>query len=209
MWWKFLIVALCGYLLGSINPAIIVSKLFMKQDIRKMGSGNAGSTNALRTMGGWKAAVVIAGDILKTVIASLIGQLVLGGTDLTAGASGRLIGGVFTLVGHVFPLYFGFKGGKAVLASAAMVLCFDPRVFILAISLFFVVVLLTRYVSLGSMVGVVAWATLMIFFYPNDPVYVVIAWIVAAGVILLHRKNIVRLLNGTESKFGEKKKAGA
>lgn len=206
IWWKWLIVAVLAYLIGSINPAIIVCRKSMGCDIRKLGSGNAGSTNAFRTMGTKRALAVMTGDILKTMLAALVGQLIFGWMNLDAGAAGRLLGGLFAMVGHIFPVYYKFKGGKGVVATGITMLMFDLRLFLIAFSIFLITAFLTRYVSLGSILAVISLAILTTLFYPGKFFYIIAISITAALIIFMHRGNIVRLVKGTESKFYFKKK---
>lgn len=193
----FVIVAITAYLLGSFNFAIIVSKLLLKSDIRSHGSGNAGATNALRTMGVKKSLFVIAGDIAKCAIAVTIGYMLMG--DL-----GRLIGGLFVMIGHIFPLYFDFKGGKGVLTGATMLFFFDIRVALIAIGLFAIVFYFTRFVSLGSMIGAASFPITTLIFY-DDTTIRLLALFMALAVIVMHRANIRRLIAGKEKKFKVKK----
>lgn len=195
---NFAIIAICGYLLGSLSFAIIVSKLTLGKDIRDYGSGNAGLTNSYRTMGGKKTLLVLLGDIGKGAAAVAIGALL-------GGPVGKLIGGIFVILGHMFPLYFGFRGGKGVLVGATMLALFDWRVFCIAIGLFFVSVILTRWVSLGSILGAISFPITTYLFY-HDPVLTAMAFGMAAAVIFMHRANIGRILTGTENKFSFKSK---
>ena len=132
----FAIIAVCAYLLGSLSFAIIVSKLTLGKDIRNYGSGNAGLTNAYRTMGAKKTLLVLLGDIAKGAAAVSIGMVL-------AGPVGKLTAGIFVILGHMFPLYFGFKGGKGVLVGAVMLAFFDWRVFGIAFVLFLLILFLS------------------------------------------------------------------
>ena len=194
MFWKILLVAVISYLLGSLNFGIIVSKLTLGTDLRNYGSGNAGATNAYRVMGPIKTLPVILGDIAKGVIALLIGQWL-------CGDNGKLIALIFTIVGHVFPLYFGFKGGKGVLTTAAMLAVFDWRVLAVLLATFLLVVCLTRYISLGSIVAAAMFPVSMLVFYWGNWLFFLVGLLIGSAVIFLHRGNIQRLLNHTESKF--------
>lgn len=195
---QFGIIAVCGYLLGSLSFAIIVSKLTMGKDIRNFGSGNAGLTNAYRTMGASKTLLVLLGDVAKGAAAVAIGALV-------AGPIGKLVAGIFVILGHMFPLYFGFRGGKGVLVGAVMLLLFDWRIFAIAIALFFAAVIVTRWISLGSILGAISFPITMLIFY-RDPVLVAMAFGMAAAVVFMHRANIMRMLHGEENKFSFKSK---
>ncbi len=195
---KYIVAAAAAYLLGSINSSILVSRLAFGVDIRQYGSGNAGLTNSFRTMGAKRTAIVLVVDFFKGFAAALIGSG-LGG-DL-----GALIGGVFVIVGHIFPLYFGFKGGKGVLTAAGFLLAFDWRVFCMVFGVFLVVFLLTRWVSLGSILGAVSVPVSVHLFYQNWA-FTLIALCVGGAVVVMHRSNIVRLAGGKEPKFSFKSK---
>lgn len=190
---NILILAVVGYLLGSINSAILVSKLTMGYDIRTKGSGNAGLTNAYRCMGAGRTLLVLIGDVAKAAAALCVGSYLMG-------SMGELIAGAFVIVGHVFPLYFGFKGGKGVLVGATMVALFDWRIFLILFAVFLVLVTVTRWVSLGSVTAAALFPFLTLAFYRDIPVFLMTA-VMAAAVIYMHRSNIVRLLHGEENKF--------
>ena len=195
---RFVIIAVCAYLLGSLSFAIIVSKVTMGKDIRNYGSGNAGLTNAYRTMGAGKTLFVLIGDIAKGAAAVSIGMLL-------AGPVGKLVAGIFVILGHMFPLYFGFRGGKGVLVGAVMLLLFDWRMFLIAFVLFFLAVAITRWISLGSILGAVSFPITMAIFY-RDPVLIAMAFGMAVAVIFMHRSNIMRMLRGQENRFSFKSK---
>lgn len=189
----FILIAVEAYLLGSLNAAIVVSKLLRGYDIRDKGSGNAGLTNSLRTMGAKCTVLVLLGDVGKGVVAALVGGYL-------AGPLGKLVSGIFVMLGHMFPLYFGFRGGKGALVGVTMLFVFDWRVFCIAMAVFTVVVVLTRYVSLGSMLGAASFPFSTWFLY-HDPLYVALAALMAAGLIFMHRGNISRLIAGTERRL--------
>lgn len=194
----FVIIAVSAYLLGSLSFAIIVSRVTLGKDIRNYGSGNAGLTNAYRTMGAGKTLFVLIGDIAKGAAAISIGALL-------AGPIGKLVAGIFVIMGHMFPLYFGFRGGKGVLVGAVMLLLFDWRIFLIAFALFFVAVALTRWISLGSILGAVSFPITTFVFY-RDPILTAMAFGMAVAVIFMHRSNIARIVSGTENKFSFKSK---
>ncbi|MDY3618491.1 glycerol-3-phosphate 1-O-acyltransferase PlsY [Agathobaculum sp.] len=189
----FAVIAISAYLLGSLSFAIIVCKMALHKDIRDYGSGNAGLTNAYRTMGASKTLLVLLGDIAKGAAAVAIGALL-------GGPLGKLIAGVFVILGHMFPVYFGFRGGKGVLVGAVMLALFDWRIFLAALALFLIAVVFTRWISLGSVLGAASFPITMFVFY-RDPVMVGIAFGMAAAVIIMHRANIGRMLRGEENKF--------
>ena len=189
----FLIIAASAYLLGSLSFAIIICRLTLGKDIRAYGSGNAGLTNAYRTMGAGRTLLVLCGDIGNAAAALAIGGLL-------AGTMGKLVAGMFVILGHVFPVYFGFRGGKGVLAGATMLAFLDWRIFVIAVGLFLLAVLLTRWVSLGSMLGAVSFPVTMQIFY-GDARLTALAALMAAAVVFMHRSNIKRILSGTENRF--------
>lgn len=199
----YCIAALAAYALGSLNWAVIISRLKYNDDIRRYGSGNAGMTNMLRTYGTGAAALTLLGDALKTALAVLIGMLLVG-----AVRGGNYVGGCFAILGHVFPCYYGFKGGKGVVASAITILMLDPLVFAILLGIFVIVVAISRYISLGSIICAMLYP-LLVYFHSsplNRPVAVSVALLIGLFVVVLHRQNIVRLMNGKESKLSFKKK---
>lgn len=204
LWVKYAAVALLSYLLGSLNFAIILSKILMKKDVRQYGSGNAGSTNAYRLMGGKKTILVMIGDILKGVAAVLIAGAVFNEGGI--GGDARMIAGAAVVVGHVFPLYFGFRGGKGVLTTGAVLAVVDIRLFIIVFVAFIIGFACTRFVSFGSMCSAVALPIASVIFYLDKPVGMVVGIFLGAFVFWLHRGNLKRIINGTESKFTFKKK---
>ena len=206
-----------GYLMGSINAAVIISRLLYKDDVRKHGSGNAGMTNMLRTYGKKAAILTFLVDFLKGVAACLIAMLLVtiikGGShiakDLAVTAAG-----MGAILGHNWPLYFGFKGGKGVLTSFAIMLFIVPVPTLIAFGLFIVIVAITRYVSLGSIIAA-ASLPVMVFFAGDVlaksagsglSVQFIFCVVAAALLIVRHHANIGRLIKGTESKIFSKKK---
>lgn len=199
----FFVTMAAGYFLGSLNFAIIISKLLYRDDIRKYGSGNAGMTNMLRTYGKPAAALTLLGDVLKTFVAVQIGAFFLG--DHIMGFAGTYFGGLASILGHVYPVYYRFKGGKGVAAAATMVLCTDPIVFAIVFVIFVIIVAGTKYLSLGSIMGMIIYPLLLVRM-TRPGIHVLIAIVVMLLVIYLHRGNIMRLREGKESKFSLKKK---
>lgn len=185
--------AAAGYLLGSISVSILVSRHIFHQDIRKAGSGNAGATNAARVFGLGAGAMTFAGDFLKTLLALWIGNL-LGGTI------GMCIGGAAALIGHCFPVYYGFRGGKAVSAGAAAALAVDWRVFVIALAVFAAAAFLSRTASVSSMSAALTVGITTLFFAPSKA-QLLLGLFTGALVILMHKSNIRRLFAGTEPKF--------
>lgn len=189
---------ICAYLLGSFSTSITVSKLFYHQDIRQMGSGNAGATNTLRNFGAHKALLVVLGDGLKAALAMWIARGLVG-------PEAMLYAGGLAVLGHIFPVYYGFQGGKGVMSAAAMILVFDWRMFLIMLAVFAATVLLTRIVSLASILAAVSFLPSMLLFHRDNLWYVLFSGALAAVVIWKHRSNIRRLAQGTESKLGSGK----
>ena len=158
-WWRIIITAVIAYLLGSINTAVIVTKIVTggKKDIREMGSGNAGFTNVLRSVGKLPAIFTIVCDALKCVVAVIIGWLIFSGIPAESqilsnefGNCGKYIAGIFSILGHSYPVYFHFKGGKGVVTAAALIASEDWRVFIAIIAVFLIVFVCSKIISLSS-----------------------------------------------------------
>jgi acyl phosphate:glycerol-3-phosphate acyltransferase len=208
----YILAAIAAYLLGSVSSSIIITKKFSGTDVRSQGSGNAGATNVLRTAGKLPAILTFAGDILKCIVAVLVAMLIAYFFGLGAEPAQyiKYIAGIFCMVGHIYPLYFGFKGGKGVASAAAAVLMLDWRVFLVGIGLFILVVLLIRIVSLGS---IVAGASIPVLTYvfqsadhqPYTLVDTLLIAVIALIIILKHHANIVRLFKGTEPRMHSKK----
>ncbi len=191
---------LIAYLLGSINTSIIVSKIMLGDDIRNHGSGNAGATNTLRTVGKKGAILVVLGDVLKTVFAIIIAKLLLKGDP-----SAVYISGMGTVLGHNFPIFFNFKGGKGIVVSTTVILFADPIIGISVMLFALLIMAITRYVSLGSILGAVLFVVFSLIFKAENPDFIVFAFMLALLAIYMHKGNIVRLLSGTESKLSFKK----
>lgn len=191
----YLLVVAIGYLLGSISTGVVLSRLFAKTDIRSQGSGNAGTTNMLRILGRKMALFTFIGDMLKGIIAVFIGKWLVGG-DL-----GGVLGVLGAVLGHFYPLYFGFKGGKGIATSFGSLLFVFPVEALLAFALFLVLVAVTHYVSVGSIAAAVALPVLVLITHPDNVPVCVIVCCIGASVIWRHRANIRRLLNHTENKL--------
>ena len=212
----FLAMAFCvivPYLLGSISFAVVFSKGLHHDDVREHGSGNAGSTNMLRTYGLKSAALTLICDILKGVISTLLGLIVM---PYYTGFA--YISALMCMLGHAFPIYHRFKGGKCVATFAGALLVLNPPVWILMVLAFILIVYVSRFVSLGSVICAAAFP-LLINFVPFititlengnvaavPPAGIIASILMGALIIVLHRQNIVRLWQGTESKFSLKKK---
>ena len=192
-----------GYLVGSLNTAVVVGKIYGK-DIRSHGSKNAGLTNALRVLGKSAAVFVLAGDILKGIVACLIG-LGLGVYVYSGEAKdcvSLLAAGAGAVIGHNWPVYFGFKGGKGALTGVAVLFMFDWVIALICLGFFVIVVASTRYVSLGTICA--AMLFVVISFLPvfgHTFYFYIFAVVMALIVISKHKENIRRLLSGTENKL--------
>lgn len=191
---------LVSYLLGCFNGSVMTSHFIIRDDVRQHGSGNAGLTNFYRTYGARYALCVIICDMGKTVLACLIGgylmHWVVGDWTL-----GLLIAGIGCELGHMFPVFFGLRGGKGILSGGVLVLLLDWRVALIAWGLFVGLWLLTRYVSLGSVAATASMPVSVFFLLGHNWLYTVLSAAIAALVIWCHRGNIQRLLSGTEKKF--------
>lgn len=207
-------VAVISYLLGSLNFGVILSRKMEKDDIREHGSGNAGTTNMLRNFGKKLAALTIIGDMLKVMVAILIAKYLIVDGELLSqqalfqGNSDVILksfAGIFAVMGHIFPCYFNFKGGKGVATSGGMVFMIDWRIALILLAIFFIVVILTKYVSLGSIMMAIFYPVFTYVFYQSD-VLVIISVVFTAIVLIAHRENIKRLFKGTESKISSKNK---
>lgn len=194
MAWKVALSLLLGYLLGSVMAGIILTKRYFGGDVRSQGSGNAGATNVARVYG-WKAGLLtLLGDALKTAAAMLLGRLLAGMAGETAAAFGCLLG-------HCFPLFFHFKGGKAVSVSAAIGFIFSRKLFLMLLVVFFLMFLLTRRVSVCSMSAAVVFPLGMLRIGGFPWYAVLLGCFITAFVIYMHRANLKRLRNGTEPEF--------
>ncbi|MEG2073345.1 MAG: glycerol-3-phosphate 1-O-acyltransferase PlsY [Angelakisella sp.] len=204
---RLFLAACMGYLLGSITFGIIMSRTLHKDDIRRHGSGNAGTTNALRTYGGRTAILVLAGDFLKGTLAVLLGGLIAGGDR-----RGALLAALFVVVGHLFPIFFGFRGGKGVATAAGAILMLNPMVLVILLIPFLLIIIFTRYMSLAAItVAVLFPIVTAVYMWLGGPITaggyfeLAVSAVIGALVVFMHRANIGRLLKGTESKLGKKK----
>ncbi|MEE1153651.1 MAG: glycerol-3-phosphate 1-O-acyltransferase PlsY [Acutalibacteraceae bacterium] len=229
-WWQILATIIVGYLLGSINFAIIITRIVDKnKDIRQMGSGNAGFTNVLRSVGKGPAIFTIVFDFIKGILAVAIGgwlcSLIATGDTMQSveiSAYGKYLAGLCCIAGHMFPAYFGFKGGKGVVTAAALMAVAEWRVFLLILLLFGIVFVISKIISLSSLSCAALYPvfTFVITFFADylpskttahnySLTYVIISTaftlLIGLCVIVKHKDNIKRLLNGTEKKITAKK----
>lgn len=195
-----LIVVLLSYFLGCLNGSVLISHFIIRDDVRSHGSGNAGLTNFYRTYGARYALGVIALDMGKTALACLLGGFLFSyfTGDRTLGV---LLAGIGCSLGHVFPVFFGFRGGKGILSGGTLLWFIDWRVALVAWSLFALMWALSRYVSLGSVTSAVSAPISTFIFFDGNLLYTALCLIISALTLWCHRGNIVRLIKGTESKF--------
>lgn len=201
-----------GYALGLVQSAFIVGKIFGKIDIRDHGSGNAGMTNVARVMGGKMAAVVLCADMLKAILAYIICSLIFNGSGsffaFGGGVNGVLPGiyGAFgAVLGHVFPVYLKFKGGKGIACGLGFVLFFDWKIALICYAMALIVIPLTRYISLASIIGLV-FLPVFAFVFGYGMEVLILCLALSAILLYKHRTNIMRLAKGSENKFTLKKR---
>ncbi len=215
-------VLLISYLLGSISSSIIITKLYKMGDIRDHGSGNAGATNVLRTVGKTASALTFIFDFLKCALSVILGRIIIGYVVEQAGLMpeisqfGAYAAGLFCMIGHMYPIYYKFKGGKGIVTSAALIALVDWRVFVIAFSVFLIMMFLKKIVSLASItsIGLYPILTFLITFFfdcESSPLGVqngvsiyyvlsitIISALISVVIIVKHKQNIIRLKNGTE-----------
>ena len=209
----YIVMLLIAYVIGSINFSVIFSKKFAGFDVREKGSGNAGSTNMLRSVGKGAAALTLICDILKGVVAISI-AIILG--NMFKDTNKELlvqIAGIAVVIGHTFPIFFGFKGGKGVATSLGILLMSNWQIGLICLVFALILMILTRMVSLGSCAAAVLFPVLTLFINDNYTVltegkngttYFIYSLILAIIVLFNHRSNIKRILNGTENRLGKK-----
>lgn len=197
---EYLLIALISYALGNIQTSYLIGRAIRKTDIREHGSGNAGTTNALRVFGKKIAVITLLVDALKGVLAVIIGMR-LGDTD------GSLIAGVAVIVGHNWPFYLGFKGGKGVATSIGVGLAVAPLTALISLSIGIVIIAKTKYVSLGALIGICLWPIVNLAMNRREDnlKFLIFGAILALMSIYKHRENIKRLLSGSENKLGQKR----
>lgn len=198
-----------AYLLGSFSSAVWIGKWFYNTDVRTMGSGNAGATNTIRVLGTKAGVIVMVLDVLKAwgavMLAKLFANNILNEYQLT---NYQIIIGALAVLGHVFPVFTGFKGGKGVASLVGVIIAlYSPYIFLIVLVWFIIVFIVTRYVSLGSITGSVLFAILAIFVFHEQNIFLILlASSIAIFVPLTHYKNIQRLMKGEENKLSFRKK---
>ena len=207
----YIIIAVIAYAIGSINFSVLISKKIAGFDVREKGSGNAGSTNVLRAVGVKAAVITLICDILKGIVAILIAVLIgniVGNTDRALLVQ---IAGILVVIGHTFPVFFQFKGGKGVATSLGVLLITNWKIGLICLIFALVIIIITKMVSMGSMGAAILFPVLTIFIGDSFIVpatgfkYLIFSIILAVFVIFNHRENIKRIMNGTENKLSFKK----
>ncbi len=206
--------AVIGYLLGSCNFSIIVVRLIKGEDIRTMGSKNAGLTNTLRCAGKGCALLTLIGDLGKGVVAVLLSRWICSMLDAGLSPDNDVhyigyIAGLFAIIGHVFPVYYGFKGGKGVLVGVSTFIIVDWRLFCILIAIFAIILAISKYVSLSSIIATASCPPIAFLMellasgtsWQRALFYALLSIPMAALIIWMHRSNIERLKNGTENRF--------
>ncbi|EGP9127972.1 glycerol-3-phosphate 1-O-acyltransferase PlsY [Listeria monocytogenes] len=192
---NLILLSLLAYVIGSIPSGLWIGKIFYKKDIRDFGSGNLGATNSFRVLGIKAGSIVTVMDILKGTVATLLPFFF----QLNVDHHFWLLTGAFAIIGHSFPLFAGFRGGKAVATSAGVILAYAPLLFVAALVVFLVTLKLSKYVSLSSMIG--ALAALILSLFMGDWILIILVACIALFVIWRHRANIIRIRNGEEPKI--------
>jgi len=207
-----IITIIAAYLLGSINFAVIFAKIFLKKDVRELGSGNAGTTNVMRNAGFLPGALTFICDVLKGFLATFMGSMIFEFIATKNDAFwaepiyGAYVCGLACMIGHIFPIFFGFKGGKGVATSVGIFLVCSPIAICIGLAVFTLGTLSTKIVSLSSLTATVVVVVLSLVLYNGEPSIIPIAVLsISMGLLIFikHKDNIVRLLNGTERKIGK------
>ena len=198
LWIRCLIIAVVGYALGNFATGVIVSKLLFHSDIRASGSGNTGATNMLRTRGWVPSVITLAGDILKAVIATLIGKGI-------SGEIGMMVAGVAVIAGHNWPVVLGFRGGKGIAASLGFIIVTSPLTALILAVIEFGLIAATRVVSVGSIAASICYPIVTALLFPGNTARIVTAIIMAAMALFSHRANIARIFSGSENKLDFRK----
>lgn len=194
---KYIIIAVAGYLLGNISVGVIIAKAFGVWDIRRHGSGNSGSTNVLRTLGWLPGVLTLVGDCLKGYVACQFGRLL-------CGDPGMLLGGLCAILGHDYPVFLGFKGGKGIATSLGLILAINPWLGLAHVALVVAIVAVTHYMSIGSIVASFAFPTLTALLFPHRahyPLLVGVAVIACLLSLYRHKDNIKRLIRHEENRL--------
>lgn len=199
---SYIIIIIITYLLGNISTSYIIAKRVAGVDIRTQGSGNAGSTNVLRTLGKKAGLMTFIGDLLKGIVAVFIAELIAKLTNVDVLTAGY-IGVVGVVCGHNWPAFLGFRGGKGVATSLGSMIAVNPVIALTCFGIFLVIVAITKYVSLGSVLSISMSPIFMLILHNEKGLLATL--FLTLSVIFTHRENIKRLVNGTERKIGQKK----
>lgn len=204
--WVFGVMILLAYLLGSIPSAVWYGKLFHQIDVREHGSKNAGATNTLRVLGNKAGFIVLFLDLLKGFLATNLAYTVTSPEAESGLFQTKMLFGVLAVIGHVFPVFAQFRGGKGIATLLGLAIALDYRIALICVVVFIAIVWLTRYISVGSMTAGILSAVLSFYFYPDNIFANSFFCAIAVMVIYTHRANIKRLSAGNENKFSFKKK---
>ena len=201
------VIAVIAYLIGSVNFSVILSKKMAGFDVREKGSGNAGTTNMLRSVGKKAAAITLICDILKGVVAILIAMLI---GKIVQGSNSALlvqIAGIAVILGHTFPIFFKFKGGKGVATSLGVLIMSNWQIGLICLVFALILIILTQMVSVGSIAAAILYPVLTLFIPQNYIIpgnYIIYSVILAVIIVFNHRENVKRLLSGTENRISFK-----
>ena len=201
------VMAIIAYLIGSINFSVILSKKIAGFDVREKGSGNAGTTNMLRSVGKKAAAITLVCDVLKGVVAILIAMLIAKTVQGSNGALLVQVAGIAVILGHTFPVFFKFKGGKGVATSLGVLIMSNWQIGLICLVFALILIALTQMVSVGSIAAAILYPVLTLFIPQNYIVpgnYLIYSIILAVFIVFNHRENVKRLLNGNENKISLK-----
>lgn len=198
MWLRYVIVVAVAYLLGNISAGKIVAKYIGHVDISKVGSGNAGTTNVLRTLGWIPSVLTLVGDVAKAIAAAVVGKAI-------AGENGMYISGVAVMIGHIWPVIYGFKGGKGIAAAFGFIIFTDPLTALLLFVEQVAVIAITRYMSLASILSCIMYPVFTMIFRWENRMNVICACLMGAMAMFAHRSNIKRLINKNENRLDFKK----
>ena len=190
----WVLTAVIAYLLGNFSSGLLIGRLFGQEDIRKTGSGNAGTTNVMRTLGWLPSVLTLVGDVVKAVLAVLVGRLL-------SGETGALIAGVAVVAGHNWPVFFGFKGGKGIAASLGVILMTDPLIALILLLIQFSILIPTRLMSLASVASSISYSILVAIFHWGEWGYVLFGFILGFMAVYSHRANLKRLINKNENQL--------
>lgn len=198
IWLRYVIVFIAAYFMGNFFPGRIIAKYMGHVDISKVGSGNAGTTNVLRTLGWLPSILTLIGDIAKAVLAAVLGKLI-------AGETGMLIAGAGVVTGHIWPVAYSFKGGKGIAAAFGFIIATSPWVALLLFVEQIAIIAFTRYMSLGSIVSCIMYPVWTLVFHWGHPLRIGVACLLGAMALFAHRSNIQRLINKNENRLDFKK----